>query len=188
MTRRLLLLLPLLLFLVTAVYLARQLLSGRDPAHVPSALIGKSVPETILPPLKAGKPGFARVDFGTRDFPADPVLVNVFASWCVPCRAEHPYISALGRLEGVALYGFNVKDERKAALDWLQELGDPYARIGFDPAGRNAVEWGVYGYPETFLISPEGIVIYKHVGPLHPELIEREIMPRLRDFREGRGG
>lgn len=178
--KRLIFLLPLGLFAVVAVYFAYQLLYGRDPSVLPSALIGDPVPASELPPLKGDKPGFGRADFGTPEAEADPVLVNVFASWCVPCRAEHPYITAIAEEEGIAVYGLNAKDTRQAAIQWLNNLGDPYTRIGFDPEGKAVIDWGVYGYPETFLINRRGEVVYKHVGPIHPDLIERELRPRIR--------
>lgn len=185
--RRALFLLPLGLFLVVAAYFAYQLLYGRDPSIVPSALIGDPVPDTVLPPLKADKPGFGPADFGagtaSGNGSGEPILVNVFASWCGPCRAEHPHITALGRDQGIAIYGFNSKDTRDAAIDWLDELGDPYSKIGYDPSGRAGIDWGVYGYPETFLVNGRGEIVYKHVGPIHPQLIERELLPRIRALR-----
>lgn len=170
---------PLLLFLVIAGFFGYQLKFGGDARIIPSALIGDPVPEMELPPLKADKPGFGPGDFG-----GEPILVNVFASWCGPCRLEHPLITHLAQEEGITLYGINTKDKRQDALDWLAELGDPYDRIGFDPKGRATIEWGVYGYPETFLVSPAGEIVFKHVGPIHPQLIEEEIMPRVRAMRE----
>lgn len=173
-------LLPLLAFLTLMGGMGYQLLFGTDPRLLPSALIGDPVPEIALPPLKSDKPGFGPGNFGN-----EPILVNVFASWCVPCRAEHPLITKLAQDDGVLVYGLNSKDKRQAALDWLSELGDPYTRIGFDPDGRASIEWGVYGYPETFLISPKGEVVYKFVGPITPRIIEDEFMPRIEALREG---
>ena len=182
--KRALFLLPLGLFLVVAGYFFWQLSYGRDPSIIPSALIDDPVPATELPALKDDKPGFGRADFGHADAAAEPVLVNVFASWCVPCRAEHPYITAIAETEGIAVYGINTKDRRQAALDWLRDLGDPYAKIGFDPEGKAVLDWGVYGYPETFLVNRRGKIVYKHVGPIHPELIDRELRPLIRAVLE----
>lgn len=165
---------PLLVIAAMFTGFGYQLLSGKDASIVPSALIGEPVPAVVLPPLKETKPGFGPEDFG-----GEPILVNVFASWCVPCRAEHPLITALARDHGITVYGLNSKDTRTAALNWLAELGDPYAKIGYDPSGRGGIEWGVYGYPETFIVSPAGEIVYKRVGPVSPRLIEEEILPRI---------
>ncbi len=181
--KRILFLLPLGLFIIVAGYFAWQLLYGRDPRIIPSALIGNPVPETELPPLKDDKPGFGRADFGSPDAEKAPVLVNVFASWCGPCRAEHPFVTALAKQESIEVYGLNAKDNRQAALDWLRDLGDPYAKIGFDPQGKAVLDWGVYGYPETYLVNGRGEIVFKHVGPLYPDLIERELLPRIRALK-----
>ena len=171
-------LLPLLVFSGLLAVFAYQLIGGRDPSIVPSALIGDLVPAVELPPLKPDKPGF-----GPQDFGGGPILVNVFASWCVPCRVEHPLITALAQDYGIPVYGLNSKDRRDAAIAWLDELGDPYTRIGYDPNGRAGIEWGVYGYPETFLINPAGEVVYKYVGPITPRLLEEEFLPRINAMR-----
>jgi cytochrome c biogenesis protein CcmG/thiol:disulfide interchange protein DsbE len=147
---------------------------GRDPAIVPSALIDRPVPSFELPALLAAKPGFASADLGGK-----LKLVNVFASWCVPCRAEHPQLMRLER-EGVELYGINYKDEPDAARQWLASLGDPYARIGADRNGRVGIDWGVYGVPETFLVDGKGVIRYKHVGPITPEALNDTILPLLK--------
>ena len=167
-------LVPLLVFLVVAGFFGYQLKFGTDARIIPSALIDKPVPQVSLPSLKEGKPGFGPEDFGGK-----PVLVNVFASWCGPCRIEHPYITRLAQRDDILVFGLNTKDSRDDAIGWLNDLGDPYDRIGFDPDGRAAIEWGVYGYPETFLVSPEGKIVYKFVGPIHPKLIQEEFLPRI---------
>lgn len=171
---------PLAVFLLLVLVFGYQLLFGRDPALLPSALIGDPVPAVDLPALKTDKPGF-----GPQDFGGEPILVNVFASWCVPCRVEHPLITELSEVHGVPIYGLNSKDERAAALAWLDELGDPYARIGYDPNGRAGIDWGVYGYPETFLVSPAGEIVYKYVGPITPRILNDEFLPRIEALREG---
>lgn len=172
-------LLPLVVFLGIMGAMGYQLLFGTDPRIVPSALIGDAVPEIVLPALKTDKPGF-----GPNDFGGEPILVNVWASWCVPCRAEHPLITRLAQDQGITVYGLNSKDQREDAIGWLEELGDPYAKIGFDPDGRAGIDWGVYGYPETFLVNQDGEVIYKYVGPVTPRVIENEFMPRIQALRE----
>lgn len=170
--------LPLALLLGLVGAFGYQLLYGNDPRIIPSALIGDPVPTAEVPALKDDKPGF-----GAQDFGGEPILVNVFASWCIPCRAEHPLITALARDYDIPVFGLNSKDERGAALAWLAELGDPYARIGYDPSGRAGIDWGVYGYPETFLVSPAGEVVYKYVGPISPRIIENEFLPRIEALR-----
>ena len=105
-------------------------------------------------------------------------LVNVFASWCAPCRVEHPVLNALSRSNRVPIYGINYKDRPEAARSWLAELGNPYIRIGADD-GRVGIEWGVYGVPETFVVDREGRIRYKHVGPLTRDDIERKILPLI---------
>lgn len=171
---------PLAVFMILVAVFGYQLLFGRDPSLLPSALIGEPVPQTELPALKTDKPGFGAMDFG-----GEPVLVNVFASWCVPCRVEHPLITQLAEEHGVPVFGLNSKDERDAAIAWLAELGDPYTRIGYDPTGRAGVDWGVYGYPETFLVSPAGEIVYKYVGPITPRIMNEEFLPRIEALRGG---
>ena len=114
---------------------------------------------------------------------ADVALVNVFASWCVPCRAEHPLWMQLAKTGDVKIHAINWKDQRKAAIDWLEELGDPYSRIGFDLENKAGIEWGVYGVPETYVIDREGRIRYKHIGPLFKETYVETIEPLLKDLR-----
>ncbi|HIC80711.1 MAG TPA: DsbE family thiol:disulfide interchange protein [Kiloniellaceae bacterium] len=176
MTQRLLLLLPLLLFLVVAGYFLWGLSPDRDPQALPSAMIDKPTPSFDLPPVPGlEQPGFASAELGN----GDVVMVNFFASWCVPCRAEHPYLTDLAARTGVPLYGINHRDKPEAAVAWLEELGNPYSRIGAD-SGRGAVEWGVSGVPETFILDGEGRIRYHHRGPILGQLIEDEVEPMLR--------
>ena len=163
MRRHLLFILPLLLFLGLAAAFFAGL--GRDPHAVPSALIDKPVPEFALPALIDDRPGLA-----TADLKGKVTLVNVFASWCVPCRLEHPLLMRLAK-EGVELDGINYKDEAEDAKLWLTNLGNPYKRIGADVAGAVGIEWGVYGVPETFVIDRAGIIRFKQVGPLSADVI-----------------
>jgi len=169
---------PLLLFLGVALWIAVPLLRGDDPRVLPSALIDRPAPEFDLPPLPGRGEGFSRGDLG-----GAPVLVNVFASWCVPCLAEHPVLTRLAREQGVTVHGINYRDDPADALAWLARHGDIYDRIGADPEGRVAIDWGVYGVPETFVVDTEGRIRYRHPGPLTPDLVEREILPLLADLQ-----
>jgi len=170
--KRLLFLLPAAAVLgVGAAFLA-ALVGGRDPALVPSTLIDRPAPEFALPAL-GPRPGFTHADLG-----GEVALVNVFASWCAPCLEEHPVLMRL-QAEGRAIYGINYKDEPEAATAWLQRWGDPYTAIGADSTGRVAIDWGVYGVPETFIVDREGHIRYRHVGAITPAIFDREIAPRL---------
>ncbi len=171
--------LPLLSLAALVAWFALALAPGRDPSLVPSALIDKPAPPIALPSIYPGRPGFSSADLEGR-----ATIVNVFASWCVPCRAEHPILTRLAREEGVPLIGLNWKDRPEAARAFLAELGDPYERIGSDPTGRAGIDWGVYGVPETYVVDAEGSIRYKHVGPLSMQDIEGVILPILR--RAGR--
>ncbi len=161
-------LLPVLVFVLVGVGLGIGL--TRDPSTLPSALIGKAVPSFDLPPLNAAgneKPGLASADLTGK-----VQLVNVFASWCGPCRVEHPILMKLAK-DGVPVQALNYKDQPADAARFLAELGDPYERIGVDRSGRTGIEWGVYGVPETFVIDAEGKIRHKHVGPLQARDIEK---------------
>ena len=137
----------------------------RDPAFKPDAAVGKPIPETVLPILTGDAAGPGQVDLKTAGV-GRPMIVNVFASWCIPCRDEHPLLVELKRRTGVRLYGINLKDEEANAMAFLDELGNPYDAIGADRDGRAAIDWGVYGVPETFLVREDGLVLRRHVGPL----------------------
>lgn len=132
-----------------------------DVQTLPSTLIDKPVPEFALPPLREGAPGLSSADLKA----PGAKLVNIWASWCGPCRIEHPNIEALAA-SGVPVHGFNYKDAPENALAFLDELGDPYTLIGADRNGRTGIEFGVYGVPETFVINDAGVIVYKHVGPV----------------------
>lgn len=170
-------LLPLAVFAAAAVFLAWGL--TRDARVLPSALIDRPAPEFALPPIPGRDDhGFSRADLG-----GEPMLVNVWASWCVPCRAEHPIITRLAEEEGVIVHGINYKDQPADAKAFLDQLGDPFRYIGQDRDGRVGIEWGVYGVPETFVIDRDGRIRYRHVGPMMPRDIERTILPLLRELR-----
>jgi cytochrome c biogenesis protein CcmG/thiol:disulfide interchange protein DsbE len=172
---RLLYLVPLAAFIAVAGYFLVGL--NRDPHTLPSALIDRPVPRFALPALVEGKPGLA-----SADLTGEVALVNVFASWCVPCKVEHPALTRLARTEKVPLYAINYKDKPDDARRWLAELGDPYGRIGADADGRASIEWGVYGVPETFIIDRQGRIRYRHVGPIMPRDLEETILPKLREL------
>ncbi|MDH3475109.1 MAG: DsbE family thiol:disulfide interchange protein [Rhodospirillales bacterium] len=179
MTKRLLFLLPALIFVFVAGYFIWGLVSERDPRAVPSALVDKPVPQFDMPPLEGtGLPGLATADVtdGT------VTLVNVFASWCIPCRAEHPQMLELGEMSSIRLVGINFRDKPEDALAWLEELGNPYQRIGVDARGRTAIEWGSSGVPETFFIDKTGKVRYQHIGPILRRDLEETVLPLIEEL------
>lgn len=170
--RRLLFMLPVVLFVVLAGFFFKGLYL--DPAHVPTALADKAVPAFDLPALDEKTQGFASTDLtGTVS------VVNIFASWCVPCRVEHPLLMELAKNENAKLYGIAYKDKVDATRKFLDELGDPYLRIGADLDGRVGIDLGVYGVPETFIIGPDGRIRYKHVGPLSAKDVDKLIRPLI---------
>ena len=142
-----------------------------DNESLPSALIDQPAPAFQLPPLPGHEPGFS-----SADLQGHVSLVNTFASWCTPCRAEHPVLNALAATKRVAIYGIDYKDKEDAAVAWIAALGNPYARIGADD-GRVGIDWGVYGVPETFIVDRQGRIRYKHVGPLTQADLDRKILP-----------
>jgi len=158
------------------VYLYQIGPGGKDIKQIPSVLIDKELPAFKLPPIVGRKDGL-----NTADLKGKAALVNVFASWCQPCRAEHPGLMLLAK-EGFTLYGINYKDKPEDALEFLATLGDPFKRIGADLKGRAAIEWGVYGYPESFIIDRSGRIRYKHIGPIMPPDLEMTIRPMLEKF------
>jgi len=144
---------------------------GIDSKVLPSALIDQPAPQFALPPLNEGEPGFA-----TADLQGHVSLVNTFASWCAPCRAEHRVLTALAATKRVPIYGIDYKDKTEAARAWIAELGNPYTKVGTDD-GRVGIDWGVYGVPETFVVDSAGRIRYKHVGPLTEADVRRTILP-----------
>ncbi|MDE0808901.1 MAG: DsbE family thiol:disulfide interchange protein [Alphaproteobacteria bacterium] len=179
---RLIYILPLFLFFGLAAYFAAPILQGKDPHTLPSAMIDKPSPAKILPPLIASKPGI-----DPASLTGEVQLVNFFASWCGPCRAEHTLLMEIGENKAVPLYGVNYKDRPSAAVNWLAQLGDPFERIGRDSDGRVAIDWGVYGVPETYVVDKAGRIQYRHVGPLSREAFEGTIMPLVTKLREAAG-
>lgn len=181
--RRLLYLVPLAIFAVLAVWMAVPLLDGRDPSLLPSALEDKPVPAVALPPLPGRDDGLA-LDDVVRLAADGPILVNFFASWCVPCLAEHPLLTRLAREDGISVVGIAYKDQPQDTLAWLTRNGDPFSRIGVDLDGRAGLEWGVYGVPETFVIDRTGNIRTRHAGPMTPDYVDRQLTPLLRDLAE----
>ena len=173
--RRWLAILPLLVFMALAGVFLAQLLSGRDSSVVPSALIGQPAPTTPLPALE----GVDLPAFEPSQLAGKVTLVNVWASWCVPCRQEHPVLMDLAQDGRVEIVGLNYKDKPENARRFLAELGNPYTALGTDETGRAAIEWGVYGIPETFLVGKDGNIAWKHVGPFDPRNVATTLMPEI---------
>jgi cytochrome c biogenesis protein CcmG/thiol:disulfide interchange protein DsbE len=177
--RRIWVLLPLIGFLALAALFLYRLGAG-DPSRLPSALIGRMVPPTELPPVagleRDGKqiPGIAPADFiGAVS------LVNVWASWCVPCHDEAPLLMQLAQDKRIRIVGINYKDQPGNALRFLGRYGNPFAAAGADPSGRASIDWGVYGVPETFLVGRDGRIAYKLVGPITPQNLDAVLKPEI---------
>lgn len=154
---------------------------GRDVHLVLSPLVGQPVPQFSLPPVKGRSLGLSSADLH-----GDVALVNVFASWCVACREEHPQLMQLRKSGAVPLDGIDYKDQPDDAAKWLDGMGDPYARTGADISGRVAIDWGVYGVPETFVVDPQGRIAYKQIGPVTQEVLDRTILPLVAKLRQER--
>jgi cytochrome c biogenesis protein CcmG/thiol:disulfide interchange protein DsbE len=184
-SRYVLALLPLLVFggfaAIAAKMLYEQDVNGLDVSAIPSALIGTKAPALALPPLE-GSNVPALTDAAIT---GKLTLVNVFASWCVPCRQEHPMLKELSKDRRLNIVGINYKDKADNAVRFLGELGNPYAAIGIDPNGRAAIDWGVYGIPETYLVGPDGTILYKKVGPIDVTTYERELIPAIESAAAG---
>ena len=178
--RRLVLALPALGFAGLAGMLAVGL--NRDPSKLPSTLIGQKAPAFDLPPVKGRTLGLA-----SANLLGEVSLVNVFASWCVACRAEHPIFMRLAQDKTVPIHGINYKDAPDDAAHWLDTMGDPYTRTGADIDGRVAINWGVYGVPETFVVGADGVIAYKHIGAVTPEALSSTILPMIERLRKGAG-
>ncbi len=175
MSGRLLFLLPLMMLVVLAGFFGWSLLSGRDPASIGSVMVGRAAPRLAAPSLREGDPALTEALLRT----GKPVLVNFFASWCAPCLAEHPLFTRLKEREGVTIIGIAWKDKPDATRAWLARLGDPFAKTGYDLDGKLALDWGLSGVPETYLIDGNGIVRLHFRGPI----TERDlsvILPLLR--------
>lgn len=165
-----LVLLPLFLFVALAMLFLVQLTLGRDPSVIPSALLNKAAPSTNLPPIVGFTDNGTDVPgFTNDDFIGKISAVNVFASWCGPCRLEHPLLEELSGEPGLQMIAINYKDPPENARRFLSTFGNPFDRIGADETGRTGIEWGVTGVPETFLVDRAGMIRYKMFGPLTPE-------------------
>jgi len=165
---------PIIGFAILVLFLLIGL--NRDPTFVPSPLIGKPMPEFSLPRL--GEPDQMVSD---TDLRGQYSVLNVWATWCGGCRQEHPVLNRIAEQGDVPIYGLNWKDDAQMAGQWLRQLGDPYTATAFDEEGRVAIDWGVYGAPETFLIAPDGTILYRHISPLTMDVWETEFLARIAD-------
>jgi cytochrome c biogenesis protein CcmG, thiol:disulfide interchange protein DsbE len=173
LTRIALLLLPLVALAGLIAVFALNI--DRNPSYVQSVLIDRPAPQFSLAPV----PGIPVPGVDTASLKGQVTVVNVFASWCIPCRDEHPLLVALKEQTGVRLVGINQKDAPENARAFLAELGNPYDAIGADSDGRVSIDWGVYGVPETFVVDADGIVRFKHIGPINPQSLRDEVMPAI---------
>ena len=171
------LLIPLGVFLVLCAFLLVGL--WRDPREVPSPLIGKPAPSFVLAQLHE-----PAKTLGPADLKGQVWLLNVWASWCVSCREEHPLLVELGKAKVVPIVGLNYKDEPAAGMRWLQQLGNPYTVSAVDRDGRVGIDWGVYGVPETFVVDKQGVIRYKQIGPVTAEALEKNIIPLVRELQK----
>jgi cytochrome c biogenesis protein CcmG/thiol:disulfide interchange protein DsbE len=174
--RRLLFLVPAAAFVGLVIAFVASL--NRDPGTIPSALIGKHVPEFSLPPVEGRSLGLSTADLG-----GDVSLVNVFASWCVACREEHPLLMRMKQQGTVSIHGLDYKDKPEDAARWLDTMGDPYTRTGADLDGRVAIDWGVYGVPETYVVDRAGRIAFKQIGPVTRDILEKTIVPLIARLR-----
>ena len=173
--------LPVIITAIICVFLGIGLLF-LNPKEIPSVLIAKPAPQFDLPPVQGRQLGLK-----TADLKGEVSLVNVFASWCAACRDEHPLLMSLARNGDVPIHGLNYKDQPQDAADWLDSLGDPYTRTGADISGRVAIDWGVYGVPETFIVDRDGLIAHKHIGAITAKALEEEILPLVRQLRQRDG-
>lgn len=173
---RLRLLLPLAVFASMVVFLAVGLF--RDPSEVPSPLIDKPAPDFSLPRLHDPV-----TLISNKEMTGKVWMLNVWASWCVTCRQEHPLLVELARRGIVPIYGLNYKDTREEAIAWLQQLGNPYLASAFDADGRVGLDYGVYGVPETYVIDAQGLIRYKQIGPISAEALQNKILPLIRELQ-----
>ena len=176
--RRVSVLLPLVIFMALAALFFFRL--GSDPARIPSALIGRPVPPADLPPIDGlARDGVPVPGLNAADFKGSVTLVNVWASWCVPCHDEVPYLERLAQDKRVRLVGINYKDQTDNARRFIGRYGNPFIAVGVDANGRAAIEWGVYGVPESFVVGRDGRIAFKLVGPINAENFESQVKPAL---------
>jgi len=170
---------PLGIFLLLVVLLGVGL--TLNPRLVPSPLVDKPLPafelSTVMDP---------QMRFSNEDLHGRVSLLNVWATWCIPCRDEHPVLVGIARRGEAVIYGLNYKDNREEARNWLRSLGDPYEKSGFDPTGRAGIDLGVYGVPETFIVDTDGTVVYKHIGPIDETVWREQLQPRVKRASEKR--
>jgi len=171
-------LVPLAVFALLGAVLALGL--KRDPSFVPSPLIGKAAPNFKLPSLES-----ADYSVDSAELRGRPYVLNVWATWCTACRDEHEVLLQIARLKQVPIIGLNWKDDPAAARQWLEQLGNPYAAVAQDTEGRVAIDWGVYGAPETFLVGADGRILYKHITPMTLEVWNREFVSRFGNATSG---
>lgn len=173
--------LPVAGFAVIAFFLFRSLiLPPPDILILPSPLVDKPAPRQTLPALDAQTQGFGPQDLAS----GKVVIVNVFSSTCVPCHLEAPMLNKLARMPGMTLYGFVWKDKAQSARQFLDETGNPFSRIGLDEDGRLGLEWGIYGWPETYVVDGRGIIRYKHIGELTQSVVTNELLPAIAEARQ----
>jgi cytochrome c biogenesis protein CcmG/thiol:disulfide interchange protein DsbE len=178
--RRLVVLLPLAVFVALALLLLFRLMNASDPSLIPSALIGHPAPQTALPPIAGlDRDGQQVPGIDSANFKGAVTVINVWASWCVPCRDEAPLLMQLSRDSRIRLAGINYKDQPDNARRFLGRYGNPFAAAGADESGRAAIEWGVYGVPETFVVGRGGVIDYKLVGPITPENFDTVLKPQI---------
>ncbi|MDP3822041.1 MAG: DsbE family thiol:disulfide interchange protein [Burkholderiales bacterium] len=177
-------LIPLALFMVLAVFLALGL--NRNPSEVPSPLVGKPAPMFTLPRLDAdpqAPAGTANASFSPKDMVGKVWLLNVWASWCVSCRQEHPVLVDFAKLNIAPLIGLDYKDQRADAKGWLAKFGDPYTLSVVDADGRVGIDYGVYGVPETYVIDKAGLIRFKQIGPVTNEILQTKILPLVKELQ-----
>ncbi len=172
--------LPVILFFALSAVFLVQLMRGGGSDVVPSALIGKPAPSQSLPPVEGLQAnGVQLPGLDPAIFAGKVTVVNVWASWCAPCREEHPVLMAMARDPRFQLVGINYKDKAENALRFLGQLGNPFVAVGADSRGRAAIEWGVYGVPETYVVGPDSTIRYKHVGPLTPQIVAQSLIAEV---------
>ena len=160
--------LPIIIFFVILFTFFYLLVIDRNPSEIPSALIDKKIPEFKTQSLLKNKEFISRYEFENQT-----VLVNFFATWCKPCRDEHDFIKKIADQKKVKVIGVNYKDDPEKAIEWLKKLGNPYAIVALDRKGKIAIDWGVYGIPETFVVNSNGIIKYRHVGPVTEKIYKK---------------
>ncbi len=178
-TKTILFVLPSLIFLAAGVGFFLGLNPDRDPSAIPSPLVGQEGPGLTLPPV----PGLEVPGIEPEMLTGSPVtVVNIWASWCAPCRIEHPQLLALSKEPGVRMLGIDYRDRPEQAVKFLTHLGNPFEAVGFDEEGRAGIDWGITGVPETFFLDREGQVRHRHTGPIDAETLENSILPRIREI------